>query len=382
MDASSIYELTKLHESEIRVLHLHPSADETAPLSGCLGVQQLGDNALPDSTYEALSYAWGDPTPVSSISIGRPVEATHAGPAQGPKGSTDPTDQGHGGRDPTAAGAVQSDVPALAIAYNLEVALRHLRPTHGAPRRLWIDAVCIDQVNDAEKSTQVSTMGDVFGNACRMLVWLGPASSDSAEAMHFVAEIASRWRDEGQRPAIIDWLKKVNDSRWQTLRNLLIRPLWSRLWVVQEIIKSREPVALCGREEVPLDYFCDLDLVDDVSEPKRNFPLNMHPFSHVLARLAKSRRTGSSVQLPLLNWVASSTQCICSQRRDRLYALLSISEPADRIAVPINYDESQLSDQLLYVKTTMHFLSRSGTLAPLEFGWRKEMTGLPSWTPD
>lgn len=38
---------------------------------------------------------------------------------------------------------------------------------------LWVDQLCIDQDNEAERSQQVAKMGAIYENAERMLVWLG-----------------------------------------------------------------------------------------------------------------------------------------------------------------------------------------------------------------
>ena len=35
---------------------------------------------------------------------------------------------------------------------------------------LWIDAICINQADDVDKSKQVSRMADVYQGACRTLV--------------------------------------------------------------------------------------------------------------------------------------------------------------------------------------------------------------------
>ncbi|KAI4926776.1 hypothetical protein J4E85_007071 [Alternaria conjuncta] len=37
----------------------------------------------------------------------------------------------------------------------------------------WIDALCINQSDDVEKSLQVQRMGDIYKNAKEVLVWLG-----------------------------------------------------------------------------------------------------------------------------------------------------------------------------------------------------------------
>lgn len=39
---------------------------------------------------------------------------------------------------------------------------------------IWIDAICIEQENDIEKSTQVPHMGSIYSLASQVAVWLGP----------------------------------------------------------------------------------------------------------------------------------------------------------------------------------------------------------------
>lgn len=43
----------------------------------------------------------------------------------------------------------------------------------GTSRILWIDAICINQSDDDEKSHQVAMMGDIYGKAATGLLWLG-----------------------------------------------------------------------------------------------------------------------------------------------------------------------------------------------------------------
>jgi Heterokaryon incompatibility protein (HET) len=65
---------------------------------------------------------------------------------------------------------------------NLETGLRALRMTDRA-RALWVDAICINQVDVKEKGEQVRVMWDIYRAADCVLVWLGPEEGDSAIAM-------------------------------------------------------------------------------------------------------------------------------------------------------------------------------------------------------
>lgn len=69
------------------------------------------------------------------------------------------------------------DGKVLLVTANCESALRHLR-LKKRPRVLWIDALCINQGSNSEKSRQVPLMGDIYESATRVLVWLGPGSPE------------------------------------------------------------------------------------------------------------------------------------------------------------------------------------------------------------
>lgn len=54
-------------------------------------------------------------------------------------------------------------------------ALRRVRD-HRKARHLWVDAICINQQDDVEKTSQVAAMGNIYESAARSIVWLGQES--------------------------------------------------------------------------------------------------------------------------------------------------------------------------------------------------------------
>jgi hypothetical protein len=56
---------------------------------------------------------------------------------------------------------------------NLFSALVRLRK-QDVPRTFWVDAICINQGDDAEKTHQLALMGRIYKEAARAVVWLGP----------------------------------------------------------------------------------------------------------------------------------------------------------------------------------------------------------------
>ncbi len=68
------------------------------------------------------------------------------------------------------------------IGENLDSALRHLRYKDKS-RTLWVDAICIDQDNTAEKAKQIKRMGMLYAAASRVIAWLGAEENDSKIAI-------------------------------------------------------------------------------------------------------------------------------------------------------------------------------------------------------
>ena len=106
--------------------------------------------------FEALSYAWGDTHRFGAIFI-------------------------HDDYNKTFSGG-KNIYNKLQVGENLAEALRHLRSPQ-IPRDIWIDAICIDQSNVAERGEQIKRMASIFSLAQRVIVWLGPERDNSRIAL-------------------------------------------------------------------------------------------------------------------------------------------------------------------------------------------------------
>jgi hypothetical protein len=118
------------------------------------------------------------------------------------------------------------------ITSSLYGALKRLR-SQTEPVMLWVDAVCINQLNPREKSRQIPLMTEIYGRAESVAVWLGLESDDSEKAMVLLQKLAN-CRDHDAGMALI------SSERWRphfpALVSLFERPYWNRLWVVQEVL--------------------------------------------------------------------------------------------------------------------------------------------------
>lgn len=79
----------------------------------------------------------------------------------------------------------------FSVTENLYLALYQLRLSYEV-RNLWIDALCIDQKHDNEKTHQVELMSSIFQHASQVLVWLGPTADNSNIAIDFISSNKER----------------------------------------------------------------------------------------------------------------------------------------------------------------------------------------------
>jgi hypothetical protein len=139
--------------------------------------------------YAALSYTWGDPNVVKEIDF--------------------------------------NGCAGFKITENLHAALEHLR-WDNRERRLWIDALCINQADDAEKNMQVGIMAQIYEKAVHTIIWLGAASDNSDLAMDTIAKLDG---EDLESPA-----NYLPAEQLESVIKLMQRPWWSRVWIIQGAI--------------------------------------------------------------------------------------------------------------------------------------------------
>jgi hypothetical protein len=278
--AKIIYNRSKFDQSpalQIRLLSLHPSGYAGSPLAGDLIVTKLDDINL---QFTALSYVWGD----EKI------------------------------RDPIFVNGV-----GTSITRNLAEVLYRIR-AEGKAQYLWADAVCINQYDNGEKSVQVSMMDHIYSKATRTYIWLGEEGDGSDLAMHLVANCSN------EMMAAFD----PEAAEWQSLYRLLRRPWWTRLWIIQEAVLSRQAIVKCGAMEVSLDRFADIwtfwDSYQWREECFKRFS-RLDLFHQIPFMMLMSHDVKQWVHVGLNSWMTRSTDFQCRYLRDRIYGILSLAEP-------------------------------------------------------
>jgi len=159
---------------------------------------------------------------------------------------------------------------------NLVAALHHLRahdhPKYRRNELIWIDAICINQKDNEEKSHQVQMMRNIYSNAVQVIVWLGMATPESIMALQTLTELMDKFpyfEDDPGKPRFADLgiptrdllqffddfeQHDVDGQLMRGIRDIYKRSWWTRIWVVQEVVVSKRTWLLCGSNALGFHY--------------------------------------------------------------------------------------------------------------------------------
>jgi hypothetical protein len=115
----------------------------------------------------------------------------------------------------------------------------------GRWRLFWIDAICIDQSSNRERSHQVAMMRQIYAQAALVVVWLGGVADSSDLAVEYIANGAQGILLPG---APRNECVQIKENLISALRKLLERPYWSRIWTVQELMVAKDTIFFCGQK--------------------------------------------------------------------------------------------------------------------------------------
>lgn len=217
------YQYEGLHNPDaIRVLKLLPGG-----FGSPLKCEILEVRKSEDPSFEALSYTWGEPVFPCIV--------------QDAKSNT-----------------------VIRITENLSDALNGLR-YEATERILWIDQICINQMDLPEKSHQVANMGDIYRIATKTLVWLGKDDeNDTIDVLESIGRDIDGFgfskvfpfpqgvRDSAALGHFEMFVKSCKDFN---INGLFLRGWFERVWVVQEFILAKDLSIYCGHRSITYDHF-------------------------------------------------------------------------------------------------------------------------------
>lgn len=313
------------------------------------------DYSTKTTSYEALSYEWGDPSgPRHNIILnGQPFE----------------------------------------VRENIFQALFHLRSI-GVTEPLWVDAICINQEDLQERGNQVRMMDSIYKLASRVRVWVGCATKGSSEAFQLISMLMTTYSEEdakimdarGESYRVqhnsnsyaeeslsnplsneyftsdwediylaqnqmdlwdVDYLESTITQKklWEALVGFLERSYWTRIWIVQEYLLARDIIIHCGREVIDGR---DLDMA--FNSILRLKP-EQHPeypsyFKELIERINKSvgkriiEKRHDRGKRALVDLLEATKHSKCVDPHDRIYAILGLASDISGHSFPVDYDRS------------------------------------------
>lgn len=265
---------------------------------------------------------------------------------------------------------------------------------------LWIDQVCINQDDPDEKGHQVALMSDVYRSATRTLIWLGTEDRETRAAVELL-DYMREWKTHSQ--TAINWVyDALEDPRGQDLvaksggnnqaaisriEKLLLRPWFTRGWVVQEFALSDDPVFVIGRCKFGWNAIGTASTAISLSDfmDESNFfrlILLLHA-QDVLSAVASKAENDSIRALTFCRLLQYSCRLFTTKDyRDRIFAYTGIWLPPG-----FDIDYRQAVGET-YIRFTRHMIDELGLLDIIGAGHALktpqlgDLRGLPSWVPD
>ena len=266
----------------------------------------------------------------------------------------------------------------------------------GTPVLYWIDALCINQEDYDERSSQVMLMGSIYRQSTVCLVWLGEGDIFTDVAFRFAAKIKNGQRNS-QRPGdVLSFPEpsEIGKSKSQALAALFTRTWFTRLWIVQEVMLAPVVWTQCGTSIVGFDCILHLaryvlftrtlfslepaedgqrfswDPLDTQSQSYTHAPM----FLNQLAILREESAEGMKNSFDHVVRMVGRNKV--SDPRDKVYAILDIAAEFDTKLgkAPVITPNYKLSVAQVYIDAVMA-LSRITSLS--WHSWANETRGRP-----
>lgn len=356
--SSSRYQFCPLKEDEIRLLVLEEATDlngapERYRWRGSLVHRTINDYTV----YIAVSYAWGDPQTTFPL----------------------PMDNG------------SATIPVTENLWHfLE---QHAENLVG--QMLWIDQISINQYDLYEKSHQVQLMARIYENAQQTLIWLGKGDDASNYAFDVIERLDVSWPEwqavlnvpfEAPRSAIEACLLKRKttsaippfDERLKTLLDIFLKRGWfSRLWVLQEAVLSKDSAFLCGVLRcTSTPMLCGLWVLTRMFHTEASYFMNAVSCASLLKLAREKNQTANLFDLLEL----TRTGLNCTDARDKVYALISLQS-----IIPNAIVDYTISAQDVYTFVACHHISTTSSLSAFGEIYQSDsepLLDLPSWVPN
>ncbi|KAI4185375.1 MAG: hypothetical protein L6R41_004177 [Letrouitia leprolyta] len=278
------YRSLNLSQDTFRLCSLFPALNHDDPID--CGLTNEREIEPAEDTYEALSYTWG--------------------------------------KQPARPRWIRLNGKPFYVQPNLFDALKSVRRRNEMVT-LWIDAICINQLDNIEKSHQVSRMGEIFAKARAVIAWIGPEIADSEYAfrclnlMALSDEVRETVDGLPRSEQVLAELPNIEPPH-EEIRSLSRREYWQRAWIRQELLLAKTINIYCGTSSISWAEFGVHGLVANFQDVE-DIPESRHVGDFYFYRQRMNPSRPKTLET-LLNRYGMAK---CSDLRDRVFSLLSLS---------------------------------------------------------
>ena len=332
-----------LPKDRIRLIKLHPGS-----LNDSIKCDiQEATFSDPPPSYHALSYVWGSSENAEYIDL---------------------------------------NSESFCVTKNLAEALRRLRQ---ADRTLimWIDALCINQTDHKEKSTQVPLMGLVYERARTVIAFLGEHDETSPVLFKFLKNLEGTV-DIGRALEALD--RDELFTIIPALHTFWRREYWQRAWIVQELILNQNKWIQCESDIVSFltmenaqksllsSFSVDISPTDPSPTHGVGYPVEWPPRFQQLCSLRRALTTD--------DFFRGFLDARCSNPRDHIYAFYSLL-PDIQKHTEVNYDKKpeevicQAVKSIIMETQSLHIITLRGRQVRPQEECMKWQYAMPSWCP-
>ena len=262
---------------------------------------------------------------------------------------------------------------------------------------IWIDAICINQIDDVEKSQQIPLMKEIYSRSSATLVWLGYhkgallAIFNMLLLVNRAASIAATGDDSSELYGDLE--SERYSPAFLSLLEFYRHPWLRRSWVIQEVAMSRTLY-------VWYSGFCiNWSFVETTVQMLNNMVYLLTtgkkegfkggaPMGFFTLRDMMSLRNSvqSGAQVTFDDVLCSFPHAQATDKRDHIFALQGLANPP--LPLTLNPDYSK-STTTVYLEVTEFLFSQGciGKVLPRAgYGHVRYGAGpsarLPSWVPD
>ncbi|KAK3372583.1 heterokaryon incompatibility protein-domain-containing protein [Podospora didyma] len=243
-----------------------------------------------------------------------------------------------------------------------------MRPWRGT-RMLWVDAICIDQANDVERSSQVANMGKIYSACTSVVVYLGP--DIAVPIQHRKHPRRHRLHELESDEVVPHFAQKPSCE--VSLAGILKRRYFSRVWVIQELLLSQHMVMRVG----DVDFWADAAMSARLSSclPGWSWTTTTAPWVQFAAQ-------GAGVIDDISALFSMTLHAQATDPRDRIFGLLGIL-PKDSTQKDRFQPDYSLSCQNVFLGFFAYCILTVGMPQILcHHAFAPILSKLPSWVPD